>query len=200
MLNRLQRRVQQLHALSASIKGRNLRRLLRRSLLRRRLTPASARRLLLSQFPPYSRAKPPKTPTFYPTCPINAPGEPPLNEHPRPPFFRDIPGNNGGVWRYAYRGLGVGGGRGKPPSPPTESATSLRRRRPLCAVLPSVVSRLREIDCTCGKGLDRFRVCSFRPSGPAGCDPARRCSAAVLACSRGARRSVGTARCRRREL
>ena len=149
---------------------------------------------------PYSRAKPPKTPTVYPRCPINTPGEPPLNENPQPPFLRDIPGNNGGVWRYAYRGLGVGGGRGKPPYPPTESVTSLRQRRPLCAASPSGASRLHEIDCTCGKGLDHFRACSFHPNGPAGCDPARRSSAAGRACSPGARRSVDTARCRRREL
>lgn len=66
--------------------------------------------------------------------------------------------------------------------------------------LPLGASRLREIDCTYGKGLDHFRACSSHPNGPAGCDPARRSSAAVRACSRGERRSVGTARCRRCEL
>ena len=81
----------------------------------------------------------------------------------------------------------------------TESVTSLRRRRPLCAVSPSGASRLREIDCTCGKVLDRFRVCSFLPIGPGGCDPALRCSAAARACSPDERRSVDTARCRHHE-
>lgn len=139
-------------------------------------------------------------PTVYPTCPINAPGEPPLNESPQPPLLRETPGKNGGVWRYAYRGLLVGGGRGKPPCLTTESVTSLRRRRPLCAVSPSGASHLRETDCTCDKGLARSRACSFLPNGPAGYDPARRCSAAGRACSPGERRSAGTARGRRREL
>ena len=105
-------------------------------------------------------------PTVYPTCPINAPGEPPLNESPQPPLLRETPGKNGGVWRYAYRGLLVGGGRGNPPRRTTDllpvyvdggrSARLDLRARPISARLIALAAKYSAIiECVLSAPTDR---------------------------------------------